>query len=114
MTTASYLKDPAADGRRATLYRDDGVTPLAAALFVLGLGDPFRRLGHATAWSIGYVLLSLAFAVTAAIGAVVVARAPIAAQNRWAAWHSRLVAAAAVLVSDYLAFFGLIGLRTWV
>jgi hypothetical protein len=86
----------------------------AAALFVLGLDDPFRRLGHPTVWSIGYAVLSLGFAFAAAIGAVVVARAPIAAQNRWAAWHSRLVAAAAVLVSGYLAFFGLIGLRTWV
>jgi hypothetical protein len=85
----------------------------AAAIFVLGLDDPFRRLAHPTAWSIGYVVLSLAFAGTAAIGAVVAARAPIAAQNRWAAWHSRLVAAAAVLVSGYLAFFGLVGLRTW-
>jgi len=85
----------------------------AAAVFALGLDDPFRRLGHPTAWSIGYAALSLAFAATAAIGAVVAARAPIATQNRWAAWHSRLVAAAAVLVSGYLAFFGLVGLRTW-
>jgi hypothetical protein len=86
----------------------------AAALFVLGLGDPFLRLGHPTPWSVGYVVLSLAFAATAAIGAAVAARAPIAAQNRWAAWHARLVAAAAVLVAGYLAYFGLIGLRTWV
>jgi CubicO group peptidase (beta-lactamase class C family) len=86
----------------------------AAALLVLGLDDPFRRLAHPTAWSVGYAALSLAFAASAAVGAVVAARVPIAAQNRWAAWHSRLVAAAAVLVSGYLAFFGLIGLRTWV
>jgi CubicO group peptidase (beta-lactamase class C family) len=86
----------------------------AAALFAFGLADPFRRLGHPTAWSIGYVLASVAFAVTAAVGAVAASRAPVAAQNRWAAWHSRLVAAAAVLAAGYLAWFGLVGLRTWV
>jgi hypothetical protein len=86
----------------------------AAGLFALGLDDPFRRLARPTAWSIGYAVLSLAFVATAAIGAVAAARAPIAGQNRWAAWHSRLVASAAVLVAGYLAFFGLVGLRTWV
>jgi CubicO group peptidase (beta-lactamase class C family) len=86
----------------------------AVAFFVLGLDDPFRRLAHPTAWSVGYAGLSLAFAATAAIAAVVAARSPVAAQNRWAAWHARLAAAAALLVSGYLAFFGLVGLRTWV
>jgi len=96
--------------------------PLAAALsllaavvlFVLGLADPFRRLGHPTAWSVGYLLLSVAFVVTASVASVVTSRAPVAEQNRVAAWHSRLVAAAAVLVAGYLAWFGLIGLRTWI
>jgi CubicO group peptidase (beta-lactamase class C family) len=86
----------------------------AASLFVLGLADPFRRLGAPTAWSWSYVLLSAAFAVAAAVAAVVASRAPVAEQNRVAAWHARLVAAAAVLVAGYLAWFGLIGLRTWV
>jgi hypothetical protein len=86
----------------------------AAFLFALGLDDPFRRLGAPTAWSVGYGLLSAAFAVAAAVAAVVASRAPVAEQNRVAAWHARLVAAAAVLVAGYLAWFGLVGLRTWV
>jgi CubicO group peptidase (beta-lactamase class C family) len=86
----------------------------SAALLVGGFSDPFRRLGAPTAWSVGFAVLSFGFAVAAAVAAVVVARAPIAEQNRWAAWHSRLVTVAAVLVAGYLGWFGLIGYRTWV
>jgi hypothetical protein len=87
---------------------------VALALFAAGLSDPFRRLGHPTVWSVGYAVLSVAFVVAAAVAAVAASRAPVAEQNRWAAWHGRLVAAAAVLVAAYFAWFGLIGLRTWV
>jgi CubicO group peptidase (beta-lactamase class C family) len=86
----------------------------ALALFAAGLSDPFRRLGHPTVWSVGYAVLSVAFVVAAAAAAVTASRAPVAEQNHWAAWHGRLVAAAAVLVAAYFAWFGLIGLRTWV
>jgi hypothetical protein len=86
----------------------------AVALFVLGLADPFRRLGAPTLWSVGYVVLSVLFVVAATLAAVASARAPVAEQNHAAAWHGRLVAAAAVLVGAYFAWFGLIGFRTWV
>lgn len=85
----------------------------SVALFMTALEEPFRRLGAPTAWSAGYVVLSVAFAACSAVAAVVAARSPVAEQNRWAAWHGRLVAVAAVLVAAYLAYYGLIGLRTW-
>jgi CubicO group peptidase (beta-lactamase class C family) len=85
----------------------------AVALFAIGLDDALPRLARPTVWSVGYAVFSVAFAVAAAIAALAAARAPVAEQNRWAGWHSRLVAAAAVVVAGYLAFFGLVGLRTW-
>jgi CubicO group peptidase (beta-lactamase class C family) len=86
----------------------------AASVLVVSLSDPIQRLGAPTAWSIGYVVLSVAFAVTAVLAVVAAFLAPTSEQNRWAAWHARLVALAAGLVATYLGWFGLIGLRTWV
>lgn len=85
----------------------------SVVLLAAGLEDPFRRLGAPTAFSVGYVVLSAVFAACSAVAAVVAARAPVGEQNRWAAWHGRLVAAAAVLVAAYLACYGLVGRRTW-
>ncbi len=83
-------------------------------LLILAFSDPFRRLGKATLWSVGVFALSVAFG-----GATVSAlysswRAPQNEQSRFACWHARAVALGALVLLVWYAWFGLIGVRTWV
>lgn len=84
------------------------------ALVVLSLGDLFPRLGRPTVWSVGLYALSVAFA-----GATVAAlysswRAPRHEQNGLACWYARAVAFGSLALVAWYAWFGLVGIRTWV
>jgi CubicO group peptidase (beta-lactamase class C family) len=70
-------------------------------------------LGVCSWVTIGIMLLSLAFALTAAASLYVVYRERSAAMNRVAYWHSVLVAVAVAADAIYLGYWGLIGLRLW-
>jgi len=63
--------------------------------------------------TIGIMLSSIAFALTAAASLYVVYRERHAAMNHMAYWHSVLVAAAVAVVAAYMGYWGLIGLRLW-
>jgi CubicO group peptidase (beta-lactamase class C family) len=84
------------------------------AVFILCSGDEIGRLGNVTFWSLAIFATSLALAAASLISA-------------WAAWrprtdevrrsiriYSMLVSAALVIATIYLAYWGIIGLRTWV
>ena len=84
------------------------------AIFIICSSDIIGRLGNVTLWSLATFALTLLFAVTSLIAA-------------WAAWkgrsdgvrrgvriYSMIVSAALVLATIYLAYWGIIGLRTWV
>jgi CubicO group peptidase (beta-lactamase class C family) len=87
------------------------------AAFVLFFGaaasKPIDRLGHPTAWSVGFCVLTWLFAVMAVAGLVQAIRASRWEVNRWMWTHALLVSAANVVVLCYLAYWGVIGLRTW-
>jgi CubicO group peptidase (beta-lactamase class C family) len=70
-------------------------------------------LGVPSLVSVGIMLSSLAFALTAATSLYVVYRARHVAMNRVAYWHSVLVAVAVAADAVYLGYWGLIGLRLW-
>ena len=85
-----------------------------AAIFILCSGEIIGRLGNVTLWSLGIFVTTLAFAAASLISA-------------WAAWQTRfegvrrsvriysmIVSAALVIATIYLAYWGVIGLRTWV
>jgi CubicO group peptidase (beta-lactamase class C family) len=71
------------------------------------------RLGKATPFSIGVCVLTWLFAVATVLGLVQALRAGRLGVRRSVRIHSLLVAAANVVVLAYLAYWGIIGLRTW-
>jgi hypothetical protein len=70
-------------------------------------------LGNCSWVTVGIMLSSIAFAVTAAASVFVVYRERRAAMNRIVYWHSALVAFAVATDAMYLGYWGLIGLRLW-
>lgn len=99
------------------------VLPLLAVLWLVGafalvaVSAPpllFERFGRLTPWSAGLCALTWLFALTAVIGLLQALRGR-GLGVRQAVWlHALLVSAANTLVAAYLAYWGLIGLRTWV
>lgn len=84
-----------------------------AGAFAMAGEDSLQRLGRITAWSISIFALTILFAVTS-LAALAVARHARRWPLRRGVWiHSLLVAAACVALAIYLAYWGVIGLRTW-
>ncbi len=96
--------------------------PLAAAVSFLvwvlavftALGDPVDSLGHLTLHSGLMFVSSLTLVLGALAGAIQVIRSRTWEISRKVWLHSAAVSAAALFVVGYMAYYGLIGLRTWV
>jgi len=82
-------------------------------LFALSNEDPLPRLGNVTGWSAGICAATLAFALTALAAGAAVWRAPREGVRRGVKWFSAAVTTALLVATAYLAFWGIIGLRTW-
>ena len=86
----------------------------AFGLFLASMAsDPIERLVNRTVWSFGFCALSWIFAMTSTAGFVQAIRA-----RRWEVRpgvrrHALLVSSANLIVLAYLAYWGIIGLRTW-
>jgi len=92
-----------------------GVSVLAlVGLFAAGMRDPFKQLGAPTTVSVGIMLLSIAFAVFAALGVTTSVKVRAAEMNRVNYWHSSIASYVHALVALYFLWFGVIGLMTWV
>ena len=107
--------------RRRPAERAMRIWPLMAVLsliaivgiFILSADDVISRLGNLTAWSAAFFLATIAFAVTACASAIALWRAPIETVRRGVRRYSTLVTAALLVATAYLAYWGIIGLRTW-
>ncbi len=89
----------------------------AFALLILPSSDAdalFAHFGKLTVWSIGVCALTWLFAVGAVAGLVQIFRARNWPIRRGVYIHALLVSLANVIVLSYLAYWGIIGLRTWV
>jgi hypothetical protein len=91
-----------------------GSLAVAAGVMVLAGEDLIPRLGLLTPWSLTLCLASVAFALLAVISAVVTVRARRDGVAGVTLLYARAVAGAAVLAAAYLAWWGWIGVRTWV
>ncbi len=91
------------------------VLSLAAVvgIFILASSDLIQRLGNLTGWSISLFLSTLFFALAAIAGAIRAWRAPEDGVRRGVRKFSRIVTAALLIAAAYLAYYGIIGLRTW-
>ena len=85
----------------------------AVAAMVIGMGDPFTRLGGPTALAVAVCVLTVLFAMLSIASAVVVIRARRSEMNRAVFVHAVLVTASVCIWTAYLLYWGLIGLRTW-
>ena len=87
----------------------------AAAIGILagGTDDPIGNVAKPTGWSVGLMVATILFALTALAGLCVTLiskRAPI---NRMVRIHSLLVTSGQVLLALYLAYWGIIAVQTW-
>jgi len=95
--------------------------PLLAALsvfafvgaFMLGMADPFVRLGGPTLVSVTIMLSTIAFAIFAILGVRTSIEQRHAAMNQVNYWYCTACSVVHVAVTAYLFWFGVIGLMTW-
>jgi CubicO group peptidase (beta-lactamase class C family) len=106
---------------RGPKYLSVRVLPLLAVLSIFGIvlfillnmSDPTESLGKPTVWSIGLCVLTWLFAILTTASLVQVLRARNWPLNRWVWRHALLVSIANACVLLYLAYWEVIGIRTW-
>ena len=107
--------------RRRPVERGMRVWPLVAALsliaavviVILCSADFIARMGNMTGWSVAFLLATILFAAATVLSAVALWRAPEKGVRLGVRRYSALVTAALLIATLYLAYWGIIGLRTW-
>jgi CubicO group peptidase (beta-lactamase class C family) len=107
--------------RRRPVERAIRLWPLIAVLSLVTFGgllmlasnDPFARLGNMTVWSFGLFLTTAAYGVGSLASAVALGRATKQEVRRSVGWHSIAATAPLLIAVAYLAYWGVIGIRTW-
>jgi CubicO group peptidase (beta-lactamase class C family) len=107
--------------RRRPAERAMRIWPLLAVLsfiafvatFILGGGDIIHRLGNLTFWSASLCLITLFFAAASLMSAFAAWRIPSDGMRKWVRIYSIAVSAALMIATAYLAYWGIIGIRTW-
>lgn len=107
--------------RRRPAERALRIWPLLAILslaafvgiLILSSSDWIRRFGNLTVWSALLCLLTITFALAVVASVIAVLKARGHEVRRGVLRYSVIVTAALVIALLYLAYWGLIGLRTW-
>jgi len=107
--------------RRRPAERAMRLYPLLAVLSLipfevtskLRVGDLIQRFGNLTIWSATLFLSTIVFAVATILGAWSAATARPELVRRPVRWFSVIVSLALMIALAYLAYWGVIGLRTW-
>jgi CubicO group peptidase (beta-lactamase class C family) len=107
--------------RRRPAERAMRLYPLVAVLsliafvvtFIRGSADVIQRFGNLTPWSAAVFLATIVFAAATIMGAWSAATARPELVRRPVRWSSAIVSVALVTALVYLAYWGIIGLRTW-
>jgi hypothetical protein len=107
--------------RRRPAERGMRAWPLVAVLslvffvviFILIGEDIIPRLGNLTGWSVSLCLATVAYAVASVASAVALWRAPKMEVRARVRRYSVAVTLALLIAAAYLAYWGMIGLRTW-
>ncbi|MGA3134867.1 MAG: serine hydrolase [Terracidiphilus sp.] len=107
--------------RRRPAERAVRLWPLIAVLSLLAFvglfaasgSDGIARLGHMTIWSFGIFLASLIFAAASLASAAALWLARKKEIRCSVRWFSIAVTSALLIAAAYLAYWGVIGIRTW-
>ncbi len=89
------------------------VIAVAIGFFVFNSGDVISLLGNLTIWSGGFFLATVVFAIASLTSGLVLWHAPKPGIRRAVRWYSTSVTLAMLVFTAYLAYWGVIGLRTW-
>ena len=107
--------------RRRPAERALRIWPLMAVLsliafvgiFILCSDDLIDRMGNRTGWSEALYLVTVAYGIAVLASAIAWWRAPVEGVRRGVRRFSRVVTVALLIAAAYLAYWGIIGLRTW-
>jgi CubicO group peptidase (beta-lactamase class C family) len=107
--------------RRRPAERGMRIYPLLAvlslvafvAVFMGASGDVLTRLGNVTGWSVGLCAITILFAVMVLMSTWAVVTGSGEGVRRWVRWYSGIVSLALLIALVYLAWWGVIGVRTW-
>jgi CubicO group peptidase (beta-lactamase class C family) len=107
--------------RRRPAERGMRLWPLIAVLsliaivviFILASDDLIPRMGNLTVWSGSFFLATVVYALATLAGAVSLWRAPKEGVRTGVRRFSTAVILALLIAGAYLAYWGIIGLRTW-
>ncbi len=83
------------------------------ALFMAAGNDAITRLGNLTVWSFGLFLTTLLFGAATLASVIALWMARKREIRRFSRWHSMTVTAGLAIAALYLAYWGVIGIRTW-
>jgi CubicO group peptidase (beta-lactamase class C family) len=83
------------------------------AVFAVSGDDMIERLGNLTVWSLSVCISTIAFALTSLLGAIAAWRSPAEGVRPSVRRFSKIVTLALLIVTAYLGYWGVIGLRTW-
>lgn len=86
---------------------------VAVALILVSADDAIARFGAPTIWSVGLFLCTLSFPVASVAGFVLVRRLPPAALRRAVRIYALVASGLNVIASAYLAWWGMLGWRSW-
>jgi len=84
-----------------------------ATLVQFAGADAISRLGHMTVYSVGICLSTVLFAFASVASALSLGQAWKREIRGFTRWHSVLVTAGLLIATLYLAYWGVIGIRTW-
>ena len=97
--------------------------PLVAVLSLLSIvaicamshdvGVAISRLGNVTIWSFSLFLATIVFGVASVASVIALARTPKGEVRGIIRLYSIMITTAVVMLAVYLAYWGIIGLRTW-
>ncbi len=82
-------------------------------IFILCSEDLIERLGNFTVWSAALWVVSLLFGLASLVSFLVALRGSSAGVRPGVRSFSRIVSLALVIAAAYLAYWGIIGVRTW-
>jgi CubicO group peptidase (beta-lactamase class C family) len=82
-------------------------------LFTASSSDVIARLGNLTVWSFGLFLTTLLYGVACLASLVALWMARKRGIRKSVRWYSMAVTAALTIAALYLAWWGVVGLRTW-
>jgi CubicO group peptidase (beta-lactamase class C family) len=107
--------------RRRPAERAMRLWPLVAVMSLIVIGmifmlcsdDLISRMGNLTGWSAAFCLATIAFALATLASAVALWRAPEEGIRLGVRRFSAAVTAALLIATAYLAYWGIIGIRTW-